>query len=125
MSKANYLLWLSVFSAPNSVANKGQYKKAIGDFMKALTINNSHSNAKKYLAETQEAYGKQLVTDTELYSCQHSYFRLEEAGNIQSAMHCYREALADDPSLESPKRRLHYLEAQVFCTSHVVYIAGQ
>ncbi|XP_065919334.1 tetratricopeptide repeat protein 14-like isoform X2 [Dysidea avara] len=79
------------------VANKGQYKKAIGDFVKALTINNNHSNAKKYLAETQEAYGKQL----------------EERGDIQAAMHCYREALADDPDLESPKRRLHYLEAQV------------
>lgn len=41
------------------VANKGDYKKAIGDFEKALTINNRHGNAKKYLAETQAAYGKQ------------------------------------------------------------------
>lgn len=41
--------------------------------------------------------------------------RLEEAGEIQAAVQCYREALADDPELESPKRRLHYLEAQVFC----------
>ena len=42
-------------------------------------------------------------------------YRLEEAGEIQAAVQCYREALADDPELESPKRRLHYLEAQVFC----------
>jgi len=43
----------------NSIANKGNYKKAIDDFEKALTINNHHSNAKNYLAETQAAYGKQ------------------------------------------------------------------
>lgn len=49
----------------NSIANKGNYKKAIDDFEKALTINNHHSNAKKYLAETQAAYGKQSV----LLSC--------------------------------------------------------
>ena len=42
-------------------------------------------------------------------------YRLEEAGEIQAAVQCYKEALADDPELESPKRRLHYLEAQVFC----------
>jgi len=41
--------------------------------------------------------------------------RLEEAGEIHAAVRCYQEALADDPDLESPKRRLHYLEAQVFC----------
>lgn len=41
--------------------------------------------------------------------------RLEEAGEIHAAVKCYQEALADDPDLESPKRRLHYLEAQVFC----------
>lgn len=81
------------------IANKGEYKKAIGDFEKALTINNRHSNAKKYLAETQAAYGKQL----------------EETGEIYAAVKCYREALADDPELDSPKRRLNYLETQVFC----------
>lgn len=47
------------------------------------------------------------------------HYRLEEAGEIHAAVQCYQEALADDPDLESPKRRLHYLEAQVLCSVNV------
>ena len=38
---------------------KESTKKAITDFESALTINHTHSNAKKYLVETQTAYSRE------------------------------------------------------------------
>ncbi len=43
-------------------ANDGTYKAAVRDFEKALTINHTHRNARKYLVETQVAYGKEYVS---------------------------------------------------------------
>jgi len=40
-------------------ANKGNFEKAIEDFETALKFNSSHYNARKYLAETLVALGKQ------------------------------------------------------------------
>ena len=41
------------------LSNGGRYSEAIVDFEKALTINHAHRNARKYLVETQVAYGKE------------------------------------------------------------------
>ena len=32
------------------------------DFERALTVNHAHANARKYLVETQVAYGEEYVT---------------------------------------------------------------
>lgn len=45
--------------SPMRYANDGHYKDAIKDFEKALTINHTHRNARKYLVETQVALGKE------------------------------------------------------------------
>uniref|UniRef100_A0A1X7VPS5 S1 motif domain-containing protein n=1 Tax=Amphimedon queenslandica TaxID=400682 RepID=A0A1X7VPS5_AMPQE len=76
-------------------ANKGKYEKAIKDFESALTINHTHSNAKKYLVETQTAYGREL----------------ERQGEFKVALRCYREALADNPESEPAKTRAALLTA--------------
>ncbi len=40
-------------------ANDGQFKEAIHDFEKALTLNHTHRNARTYLVETQVVYGRE------------------------------------------------------------------
>lgn len=57
------LFLLGPFSLPFllSFANSGKYQEGIVDFEKALTIRHTHSNARKYLVETQMAYGDKYV----------------------------------------------------------------
>lgn len=40
-------------------ATTGKYKEGITDFQKALSIKNTHRNARKYLTETQVAYAQE------------------------------------------------------------------
>ena len=55
------IYWSNVSSVfyLNRYANKGGYEKAIEDFETALKYNPTHFNAKKYLAETLVALGRQ------------------------------------------------------------------
>ncbi|XP_064382794.1 tetratricopeptide repeat protein 14-like isoform X6 [Halichondria panicea] len=76
-------------------ANDGQFKEAIHDFEKALTLNHTHRNARTYLVETQVVYGREL----------------EKSGRIEEAMRCYKEALADDPHQSMARQRLQLLTA--------------
>ena len=46
----------------SSFANNGRYQEGIVDFERALTIKHTHSNARKYLVETQIAYGEEYVS---------------------------------------------------------------
>lgn len=41
------------------LATTGKYKEGIADFRKALTIKNTHKNARNYFVETQVVYGKE------------------------------------------------------------------
>jgi tetratricopeptide (TPR) repeat protein len=86
-------------------ANHGLYDKGIADFESALTINHTHSNAKKYLVETQSAYGQ----------------KLERNGELKLALRCYREALADNPNYEPARSRARVLKFALelkVCLSH-------
>ena len=50
---------LTVASALYSFANSERYKQAITNFETALTLKRTHRNARKYLVETQVAYGQE------------------------------------------------------------------
>ena len=50
---------LLTFLSALRLANGGKYSDAIVDFEAALTINHTHKNARKYLVETQVAYGEE------------------------------------------------------------------
>ena len=52
-----------------SFANNGKYQEGIVDFERALTINHTHVNARKYLVETQVAYGEEWVTVYTICHC--------------------------------------------------------
>lgn len=43
----------------NRFANNGKYRQAIANFEAALTLKHTHKNARKYLVETQVAYGQE------------------------------------------------------------------
>ncbi|KAL5471477.1 hypothetical protein EMCRGX_G029597 [Ephydatia muelleri] len=71
-------------------ANSGHYEQALKDFQSALTIKQSHKNARRYLVETQTAYGQEL----------------EKKGDLDGAVKCYRHAVLEDPNSEVATRRL-------------------
>jgi len=50
---------LTVGSALYSFANSERYKQAITDFEAVLTLKRMHRNTRKYLVETQVAYGQE------------------------------------------------------------------
>lgn len=53
------MLSILIFQLFDRYANNSAYPKAIEDFQTALKVDPEHANAKKYLAETLVAFGRQ------------------------------------------------------------------
>ena len=79
---------------PNRYANSGSFKKAIDDFETALKLNQTHANARKYMAETLVALGR-------------SY---EDEKKFEEAQKAYENCLAIAPYHEEARNSIEYIK---------------
>ena len=77
-------------------ANSGSFKKAIEDFETALKLNQTHANARKYMAETLVALGR-------------SY---EDEKKYEDAQKAYENCLAIAPYHEEARNSIEYIKSK-------------
>lgn len=80
----------------NRYANSGSFKKAIEDFETALKLNQTHANARKYMAETLVALGR-------------SY---EDEKKFEDAQKAYEDCLAIAPYHEEARNSIEYIKTK-------------
>ncbi|XP_044001317.1 uncharacterized protein DDB_G0290685-like isoform X2 [Aphidius gifuensis] len=78
-------------------ANSGSFKKAIEDFETALKLNQTHANARKYMAETLVALGR-------------SY---EDEKKFEEAQKSYENCLAIAPHHKEARNSIEYIKAKM------------
>ena len=79
-------------------ANKRTFAKAIGDFEKALSIDNLNKNARKYLIEVLVERAKSIELD------------IKDMEQVKEAARLYKQALTLDPDCREAKTALGLLE---------------
>lgn len=82
-------------------ANSGSFKKAIDDFETALKLNQTHANARKYMAETLVALGR-------------SY---EDEKKFEDAQKAYENCLAIAPYHEEARNSIEYIKSKTLTAS--------
>lgn len=82
-------------------ANSGSFKKAIDDFETALKLNQTHTNARKYMAETLVALGR-------------SY---EDEKKYEDAQKAYENCLAIAPFHEEARNSIEYIKSKTLTSS--------
>lgn len=82
-------------------ANSGSFKKAIDDFETALKFNQTHANARKYMAETLVALGR-------------SY---EDEKKFEDAQKAYENCLAIAPYHEEARNSIEYIKTKTLNAS--------
>lgn len=82
-------------------ANSGSFKKAIDDFETALKLNQTHTNARKYMAETLVALGR-------------SY---EDEKKYEEAQKAYENCLAIAPFHEEARNSIEYIKSKTLTSS--------
>ncbi|TGZ46642.1 Uncharacterized protein DBV15_04040 [Temnothorax longispinosus] len=82
-------------------ANSGSFKKAIEDFETALKLNQTHANARKYMAETLVALGR-------------SY---EDEKKYEDAQKAYENCLAIAPYHEEARNSIEYIKSKTLTAS--------
>lgn len=82
-------------------ANSGSFKKAIDDFETALKLNQTHANARKYMAETLVALGR-------------SY---EDEKKYEDAQKAYENCLAIAPYHEEARNSIEYIKSKTLTAS--------
>lgn len=86
----------SAIYLPFRYANGGSFKKAIDDFETALKLNQTHANARKYMAETLVALGR-------------SY---EDENKFEDARKAYENCLAIAPYHEEARNSIEYIKTK-------------
>lgn len=97
----NYVYFTCLYLCCYRFANSGSFKKAIDDFETALKLNQTHTNARKYMAETLVALGR-------------SY---EDEKKYEEAQKAYENCLAIAPFHEEARNSIEYIKSKTLTSS--------
>lgn len=97
----NYAYFICIYFCFYRYANSGSFKKAIDDFETALKLNQTHTNARKYMAETLVALGR-------------SY---EDEKKYEDAQKAYENCLAIAPFHEEARNSIEYIKSKTLTSS--------